>query len=131
MFFAANINSMSYVLIVPFQFERALVVYHKGIRTRVPLYSAAFKDGVKKTKTAILQSLMPLETAPKCLLHGHGVEGRSFKKFAREMFKSEECVETDGERVYMLYIVWLIIIRLIQLPSLNLGRHVAKLIERL
>ena len=79
------------------QFDRALVVYSQGMRTRVELYATAFKAGAKKSKTAIMQTLKPLHLVPEHLWQGLGRQGRAFRRFVDQVFQMEE-EEEEGER---------------------------------
>lgn len=78
------------------QFDRALVVYSQGMRTRVELYATAFKAGAKKSKTAIMQTLKPLHLVPEHLWQGLGRQGRAFRRFVDQVFRMED-EEEEGE----------------------------------
>lgn len=43
------------------QFEHALRAFHAGCRSRAPLYSDAFVDGVRKATHAVLRAIGVLE----------------------------------------------------------------------
>ena len=87
----------SLFFIRPLQFDRALVVYSQGMRTRVELYATAFKAGAKKSKTAIMQTLKPLHLVPEHLWQGLGRQGRAFRSFVDQIFRMEEEEEEEGE----------------------------------
>ena len=48
------------------------------MRTRVELYATAFKAGAKKSRTAIMQTLKPLDLVPEHLWQGLGRQGRAY-----------------------------------------------------
>ena len=47
-------------MVLIFQFERSLVLYHRGFRLRVELYGDAFKEGIEKTTSSIICGLANL-----------------------------------------------------------------------
>ena len=84
------------------------MVYHQGYRTRAPLYSTAFEMGIKKSKTAVLRALNPLEksagTLERCILSAMEAgdrrpldsEDQKFRKFVVDMFKA---TGTNGTKI--------------------------------
>ena len=60
------------------------------------LYATAFKAGAKKSKTAIMQTLRPLDFVPEHLWEGLGRQGRAFRQFVGHAFQVEE-EDDDGD----------------------------------
>ena len=70
-------------ILFTFQFERALVLFHRGLRLRVPLYGDPFMKGIDKTTTAIITGLQVL--SEKMALYNHQFKGE------RNLEKKEHC----------------------------------------
>lgn len=79
------------------QFEKALMTFHQGFNARAELYTSTFKEGIKKSKVAILRTLTALDlsihewnTSPQ----GKQLE-KSFHRFINDMMETmSESFET-------------------------------------
>ncbi|XP_059087590.1 uncharacterized protein LOC131883988 [Tigriopus californicus] len=72
------------------EFERALMTFHQGFNARTELYTSTFKEGIKKSKVAILRTLTALDlsinewnTSPQ----GKQLE-KSFHRFINDMVET-------------------------------------------
>ena len=70
-------------ILFTFQFERALVLFHRGLRLRVPLYGDPFMKGIDKTTTASITGLQAL--SEKMATYNHQFKGE------RNLEKKEYC----------------------------------------
>ncbi|TRY72438.1 hypothetical protein TCAL_08146, partial [Tigriopus californicus] len=77
------------------EFERALMTFHQGFNARTELYTSTFKEGIKKSKVAILRTLTALDlsinewnTSPQ----GKQLE-KSFHRFINDMVETMNSAE--------------------------------------
>ena len=98
------IQHLTSFILFTFQFERALVLFHRGLRLRVPLYGDSFMKGIDKTTTAIITGLQAL--SEKMATYNHQFKGE------RNLEKKEYCEVHEPRKSLwpsFIYTLWCLI----------------------